>query len=86
MLKKIPIKIASYYKFLPVKAKGRLLTIAVSAPLDIKTQDEIRTQVGYDIDTVLSCSNDIQDSIKKFYGIAAETLESMSADLYLLDR
>jgi len=79
VLKKVPLKVATYYKFVPVKIDGRTLTVAANAPLDIKTQDEIRTQLGYDIEVVLSCANDIQESLKKYYGIAAETLEGMSA-------
>ncbi|MEE8359308.1 MAG: ATPase, T2SS/T4P/T4SS family, partial [Candidatus Omnitrophota bacterium] len=79
VLKKVPLKVATYYKFVPVKIDGRTLTVAANTPLDIKTQDEIRTQLGYDIDVVLSCANDIQESLKKYYGIAAETLEGMTA-------
>ena len=78
VLKKVPLKVATYYKFIPIKIDGKTLTVATNAPLDIKTQDEIRTQLGYDIDVVLSCANDIQESLKKYYGIAAETLEGMA--------
>ena len=74
VIDKIPVKIASYYRFIPVSIKDRVLTIAVSSPLDIKTQDEIRTQIGYDIEMVLSYQEDILESLKKYYGVAAETL------------
>ena len=77
VLNKVPVKIASYYRFLPIEIKDRVLTIAVSSPLDIKTQDEIRTQLGYDIEVVLSYSEDILDGLKKYYGLAAETLDSI---------
>jgi len=75
VLDKIPVKIASYYKFMPIEIKNRVLTIAVSDPLDTKTQDEIRTQVGYSIETVLSCQNEIMEGLKKYYGVGADTLE-----------
>lgn len=65
VLDKIPVKIATYYRFVPIEIKDRVLTIAVSMPLDIKTQDEIRTQLGYDIETVLSRSEDILDALKE---------------------
>ena len=77
VLEKIPVKIASYYKFLPVKIKGRTLTVAVSSPLDTKTQDEIRTQLGYDVELVLSSAEDILKGLEKYYGIAADTLEGI---------
>jgi len=75
---KVPLKVASYYKFVPVSLKDRLLTIAVSSPLDIKIQDEIRTHLGFDIETVLSCQGDILDSLKKYYGFAADTMKEIS--------
>jgi len=79
VLDKIPLKIASYYKFIPVEIKDRVLTIAVSSPLDIKTQDEIRTQLGLDIVVVLACQEDILESLKKYYGLVADTLEKISS-------
>ena len=80
VLDKIPVKIASYYRFLPISIKNRVLTIAVFAPLDIKTQDEIRTQVGYDIEMALSCQDEILESLKKYYGVGADTLERIVSD------
>ncbi|HTZ11320.1 MAG TPA: ATPase, T2SS/T4P/T4SS family [Candidatus Margulisiibacteriota bacterium] len=77
VLTKVPVKIATYYKFLPIKIKGRLLTIAVSHPFDIKTQDEIRTQLGYDIEIALSLSSEIADGLKKYYGLGADTLDEI---------
>ncbi|MFC1666920.1 ATPase, T2SS/T4P/T4SS family [Candidatus Omnitrophota bacterium] len=79
VLSKVPVKIASYYRFLPVRMKGRVLTIAVALPLDIKTQDEIRTQLGYDIEFVFSCQADILDGIKEHYGIVDETVEKIAS-------
>jgi type II secretory ATPase GspE/PulE/Tfp pilus assembly ATPase PilB-like protein len=80
VLAKVPLKVATYYKFLPVKIADRVLTVAVSSPLDVKTQDEIRMQLGYDIAVVLACENDVIDSIRKAYGLGAETIDRMAAD------
>ena len=74
VLEKVPMKIASYYKFFPYKIEERVLTVAVSSPLDIKKQDEIRTQLGLDIRTVLAPAADILDALRKYYGLAAQTL------------
>jgi type II secretory ATPase GspE/PulE/Tfp pilus assembly ATPase PilB-like protein len=77
IIKKIPVRIASYYKFIPLEVKDGTLRIAVSYPLDIKTQDEIRMQLGYDIEAVLSCAEDIIDGLRKHYGLAADTLHDI---------
>lgn len=77
-LDKVPVKIALYYTFIPLELKDRVLTIAAASPLDIKIQDEIRTQLGLDIVVALSTLNDIQEALKKQYGLAADTLEKIS--------
>jgi len=79
LLEKVPVKIASYYRFLPLSLKGRTLTVAVNCPLDIKTQDEIRTQLGYEIEMVLCLENELNDALQKYYGVGADTVASMSA-------
>ncbi|MCX5703555.1 MAG: ATPase, T2SS/T4P/T4SS family, partial [Candidatus Omnitrophica bacterium] len=79
VLNKVPVKIAAYYRFIPLEIRDRVLTIAVSSPLDIKTQDEIRTQLGFDIETVLASSSDILNGLKKYYGVAAETLDKITS-------
>jgi len=75
VIDKVPVKIASYYKFLPLKIENRAITIAVSSPLDLKTEDEIRTQLGYALEIVLATSSDISEALKKYYGFIADTPE-----------
>jgi len=77
VIDKVPLKFTSYYKFMPVKIENRILTIAVSYPLDVNTQDEIRTHLGYEIKMVLSSSNDINDTMKTYYGLAAATVDKI---------
>jgi len=79
LIKKIPVKVASYFKFLPVKLDNRLLTIAVSYPLDIKIIDEIRTHLGYNVRVVLGRENDVIEMMKKYYGLGAAMVEKIIA-------
>jgi type II secretion system protein E len=78
VIEKVPSKIALYYKFVPVKALEHTLTVAVSYPLDIKTQDEIRMQLGLSVEMALAPADDIDDTLKRYYGLAAETLGRMA--------
>ncbi len=80
VLSKVPVKIASYYKFFPLNIKERVLTVIVSYPLDINIQDEIRTQLGYSIEIGLSCLSDILEGINNFYGVATQTLEGIDSN------
>lgn len=81
VVERVPLKIASYYKFVPVKIEDRTLTIAVASSLDVKTRDDIRTYLGFDIKMVLSAEDDINEMLDHHYGLAAETIEKMSGDM-----
>lgn len=74
---KIPVKIPSYYKFIPLSIKGKVLTIAVSYPLSVKAQDEIRTYLGYEIKQVLSPEKEIIETLKSLYGLGAVTVHQI---------
>ncbi len=77
VIDKVPVRIASYYKFIPLEIRNGVLKISTSHPLDIKTQDEIRLQLGYDIEVVLSCTNDIADGLQRYYGLGADTIHEI---------
>ncbi len=81
VISRIPPKIVYYYKFLPLKIAERLLTIAVSYPMDIKTQDEIRTQLGFDLETVLANSFEIKEALGKYYNVTSATVEKIALSI-----
>jgi type II secretory ATPase GspE/PulE/Tfp pilus assembly ATPase PilB-like protein len=79
VIEKVPVKVAMYYTFMPTKIDDRILTIAVPSVPDIKMLDEIRTQLGYGIEIVLACRDEISESIRKHYGLVADTLEKITS-------
>jgi len=77
LIEKVPVKIASYYKFVPISLENRNLTIAVPYPLDVKIQDEIRSHLGFSVKTVLSCEHDVMEMLKQYYGLGAAMVEKI---------
>jgi len=77
ILKKVPAKFAYHYKLMPIRLEGDTLTIAVTDPLDIHTIDDVSLLVGLQVKTVLASEKDILETIRKYYGVGAETIESM---------
>src|SRR3989338_8487136 len=82
IIQKVPAKFASHYKIIPVDFKDNAVTIAMTDPLDIRTLDDIRLLLGFEVKGVLSSETDILDAIRKYYGVGAETLERMIAQKF----
>ncbi|MCA9408323.1 MAG: type II/IV secretion system protein, partial [Candidatus Omnitrophica bacterium] len=77
LIERIPVKIVGYYKFMPIKLENKVLTIASALPLNVKTQDEIRMHLGFEVDVVLSTESDLNAAIKKYYGFASDTIDKI---------
>ncbi len=77
IITKIPAKFATFYKILPLDYHENTLTIATIHPLDIQIMDGIRLVVPARIKTVLASEKDILESLRKYYGVGAETIDQM---------
>jgi len=77
VVSRVPVKIASYYKFFPLSLHERVLTVAVAAPLDIRTEDEIRMQLGLEVRCVLAREKDVSQMLKVHYGVGAQTIDEI---------
>ncbi|MBI5149202.1 MAG: Flp pilus assembly complex ATPase component TadA [Candidatus Omnitrophica bacterium] len=80
MIKKIPAKFAWHYKIMPISLKGNVLTVATSNPFDMWSIDDLETNLGYRVETVLAIASDIAEAIRKYYGVGADTIERILAE------
>ncbi|MBI4598493.1 MAG: Flp pilus assembly complex ATPase component TadA [Candidatus Omnitrophica bacterium] len=78
----MPVKVATHYKVMPVRAGNGSLTVAIANPQDVRLADELQTalQDRFRIETVLATEEDIERAIKKHYGIGAETVSQLVKD------
>ena len=76
-VKAVPVKFVWHYKFMPVKKEKNVLTVAVSDPLAIWSMEDLKLQLGCDIERVLTTEEEILTSIRKHYGFGAETVEEI---------
>jgi len=77
LLRKVPAKFACHYKLIPLRFEQDTLRVAVADPLDIRTLDDLKLLLGFDVVGVLASGSDIDEAIKKYYGIGAETIEEI---------
>ncbi|MCA9400868.1 MAG: Flp pilus assembly complex ATPase component TadA [Candidatus Omnitrophica bacterium] len=75
VVERIPVKFAWYYKFMPFKIEGRILSVAAYLPIDIRVIDEIRNFLQLEVKVFLSSRTEVMDMIKKYYGFASDTID-----------
>jgi len=80
IIEKVPAKFASHYKIIPVDFKDGILTVAMADPLDIRTLDDLRLLLDIEVKGALASEAEIQDAIRKYYGVGAETIERIISE------
>lgn len=79
IIEKVPAKFASHYKIIPIEFKDGNLIIAMTNPLDVRTLDDIKLLLSLEVRGVLASEVEIQEAIRKYYGVGADTLERIIA-------
>jgi len=77
VIQKVPAKFVSHYKVMPVEFKDNCLIVAMTDPLDVRTLDDIGLLLNLQVKAVLATELEIEDAIRKYYGVGAETLEKI---------
>ena len=78
--KRISTKIAFQYSVLPVEFEKGQLRVAVSNPFDAAMLSAVQFDARVPVTFALTTRTEIEKSLKKFYGVGAETLEEIAKD------
>ena len=79
-IKAVPVKFVQHYGFMPLELKEKVLTIAVSNPMDVWLAENIKLNLGFSVQRVLSTKTEIDEAIKKYYGMIAGTVDKILTD------
>lgn len=77
IIQRIPAKIVTHYHLMPISQHDGVLRVAVSDPLDMHKLDDLRLVLNVDVEPVISTGEEIDNAIKRYYGIGADTVESL---------
>lgn len=80
VIEKIPAKLVNHYHLVPFDVGNGTIKVAVSDPLNIHVMDDLRLMLKMEIEPVVSAPKDIEDAIKRYYGIGAATMEELMQD------
>ncbi len=83
----IPIEFAQKNQVVPLIKKGRLLTVAMTDPLDINTFDAVEALTNSEVEAVICTEREIDQIISTLYGIQSGLggiMESMDVEAELV--
>jgi type II secretory ATPase GspE/PulE/Tfp pilus assembly ATPase PilB-like protein len=80
VIRSVPPKLAAYYAVMPIQFESGALTLAVSNPLEMSAVEDIQTNLGYQVERVLACRDDILGALRKYYGVGADTVERILSE------
>ncbi len=73
-LKRVPVRFAWHYRCMPLRLSGKVVTLAMSDPLQVRPVDDLKVHYGLEADIVLSSEAEIQEAIQRYYGVGADTV------------
>ena len=79
-VQKVAARAVYQYNVMPLRLLGGVLTVATSDPFNISMTDGLRLAAGGPVRITLSTSEAIEKTARKYYGVGAETVESMLED------
>ena len=77
ILQKVPARLATHYRCVPVEERDGTLVVAISDPLNSHLLDDIRLVLKQRVEAVVATPEAIQKAIKQYYGVGADTMERM---------
>jgi len=79
-LTKLPASAVYQYGVLPLSYDGRAVTIVTSDPFDTSAADGLRLFAGCPVKTALAPKENVENAVKKYYGVGADAIEKMIED------
>ncbi|MFH1678105.1 MAG: hypothetical protein ABH914_00590, partial [Candidatus Omnitrophota bacterium] len=76
-VKAVPAKFVQHYGFMPISLEGQVLTVAVYNPMDIWMAENIKLNLGFKINRVLTSRHEVELAIHKYYGAVAGTVDKI---------
>jgi type IV pilus assembly protein PilB len=77
VIEAVPVRYAHFYRVIPIEIENGTLTLAMFDPQDIRKVDDLRSLLGRTIRPVLCGEGELDEALKRHYGIGAETVDRM---------
>jgi type II secretory ATPase GspE/PulE/Tfp pilus assembly ATPase PilB-like protein len=75
---RLPARVALNYRVIPLELKGSVITLGISHVPSLAVSDNLRMALNLAINWVLCSALDVSQTLQHFYGLGAETVDSIS--------
>ena len=80
VIARLSAKFAAHYGVVPISFHFGVLTVAVSNPGDESVVEDLQTALGVSVERAFACRDDVQEALRKYYGVGADTVERILAE------
>jgi type II secretory ATPase GspE/PulE/Tfp pilus assembly ATPase PilB-like protein len=77
-ISRLPPKVALNYHIIPLEFKGSVITLGISQVPSLAVNDNLRMVLNLAVNWVLCSQSDVAQTLQHFYGLGAETVDSIS--------
>ncbi len=77
IIERVPAKLVSNYHIVPIDMNKYTIYVATTDPQNVHDFDDLSLSLKAEIEPVVSSTKEIDDAIKRYYGIGAATLEEL---------
>ena len=77
LMQLISERVARQYLLVPVSRIGKVLSIAMSDPLNIFAIDDVRALTEYQIEVIIATEDDVREAISLYYGQTSQDILNM---------
>ncbi|MDA1044968.1 MAG: ATPase, T2SS/T4P/T4SS family, partial [Verrucomicrobia bacterium] len=77
---RLSAKFAAHYGVVPTSFHAGTLTVATSNPADMSVVEDLQTALGFTVERSFACRDDVQEALRKYYGVGADTVERILAE------
>ncbi|HEV7404401.1 MAG TPA: GspE/PulE family protein [Chthoniobacteraceae bacterium] len=81
LLRLIPAGLAQLHRAFPLGLEGNTVQLALADPLNAQTAEDLRFNLGREIQVVVAPVHQIEDLIRKHYGTSAASMDEILAEL-----
>lgn len=79
-LQMVAAELAEHYRIVPVDLRDGTLTIATADPHDLYMVDELRRQLGVEVDVIVSTKQEIDKAYNNLYGIGGAVMQRLNQE------